>query len=40
MANWQCDVCRVFLEADDEGQEEPCPRCGVSMVEIFLQEET
>ena len=40
MANWQCEECRVVLEADDEGQDEPCPRCGKNMIAVFLNEET
>jgi hypothetical protein len=32
MANWSCDDCGVMMDADDEGEPEPCPRCGKEMV--------
>lgn len=40
MANWMCSECYIVLDAEDEGQEEPCPMCGTLMVEVFLAEET
>jgi predicted RNA-binding Zn-ribbon protein involved in translation (DUF1610 family) len=40
LANWQCEECRIVLEAEDEGQNEPCPVCGEDMVEVFLNGET
>lgn len=32
MANWSCDDCGVMMDADDEGEPEPCPRCGKDMI--------
>jgi hypothetical protein len=32
MANWSCDDCGMMMDADDDGQAEPCPRCGKNMV--------
>lgn len=40
MANWMCFDCYLVLDAEDEGQEEPCPKCGNPMGEVFLEEET
>lgn len=38
--NWMCSECFIVLDADDEGQEEPCPKCGTLMDQVFLEEET
>lgn len=40
IGNWMCMDCRIVLEAVDEGQDEPCPRCGRDMDAVFLEEET
>ncbi len=39
MANWKCPNCSIVLDAEDEGQTEPCPLCGQDM-ETFTYEDT
>ncbi|MBW3590574.1 MAG: hypothetical protein KY393_01790 [Actinobacteria bacterium] len=31
MANWECKDCGMVLTAADEGEPEPCPKCGKDM---------
>lgn len=31
MANYTCSDCGMMLDAVDEGQTEPCPKCGKDM---------
>lgn len=32
MANYTCEECGMMLDAVDQGQSEPCPKCGKDMV--------
>ncbi len=38
MADWQCRDCGLVLDAEDEGQSEPCPLCGRDMIAVTLEQ--